>query len=303
MRDPGGSDQGDRDRVGRGPSYMDRPRSPPPRSAQRSPSSSIASRHRHSRSDHDSSKHERRRSRERSRERSKKYSHDHSAGQHGPVEDLIPRFRAKKAREHDLDKEAHRSRSQVEVVRSTRLVGKDQRDRMILLDGLGSILPMASPGGTVAESRHKIATTATITDDTDQLLHAATPTPADLPHPREIPSQGAKGSRSPGHHQDTRLIRDPSCPKPVDGNALEIAERLRKVLLQLRNAEEPLPTHMAPRVALKTPRGLRLPVRRTWKPDRTDQITHDLRGHIGTPDAGKTRLSHIIRPVRTWIAT
>ncbi|KAG6142828.1 hypothetical protein E4U28_002556 [Claviceps purpurea] len=179
MRDPGGSDHGDRDRAGRRVPYSDRARSPP-RLAQRSPSTSITSRHRHSRSDHDSSKHERRRSRDRSRERSKKYI-DEPAGQQGPVDDLIPRFRAKKAREQDHGRESHRSRSR------ERRHGDPPSSAKRHRDALETILHMASLGDTVVESHRRNVTTAAITEDTDRHLHAATLVPIDLLRRLEIP--------------------------------------------------------------------------------------------------------------------
>ncbi|KAG5915289.1 hypothetical protein E4U42_000063 [Claviceps africana] len=281
MRDPGGRDQGDRDRAGRGVFYMDRPRSPPSRPAQRSPSTSIASRHRYSRSDHDSSKHERLRSHDRSRERSErserlnKYT-DEPAGPHGPVEDLIPRFRAKKAREHHLDKESHRSRSRDEIIRPTRPIEKGPKDPTIPPGALANILRTPTRGDTAAESHHRIVITDTIIKDTDRHPHTAAPTHTDLLLRLEIRVHGASGSRSRGHHQDTNLIHEPSCPEAGHGNDPEMTGRHRRVLLQLPTVEEAL------RVAPRNPQGLRLPASQTWKRARTGQINHDLRGIIET---------------------
>ncbi|KAG6171183.1 hypothetical protein E4U27_002431 [Claviceps purpurea] len=180
MRDPGGSDHGDRDRAGRRVPYSDRARSPP-RLAQRSPSTSITSRHRHSRSDHDSSKHERRRSRDRSRERSKKYI-DEPAGQQGKAIEAVAVNDVTAIRLHQ------RNDTEVGVIRPTLPIGKDQRENMILPDALETILHMASLGDTVVESHRRNVTTAAITEDTDRHLHAATLVPIDLLRRLEIPA-------------------------------------------------------------------------------------------------------------------
>ncbi|KAG6223529.1 hypothetical protein E4U34_000827 [Claviceps purpurea] len=180
MRDPGGSDHGDRDRAGRRVPYSDRARSPP-RLAQRSPSTSITSRHRHSRSDHDSSKHERRRSRDRSRERSKKYI-DEPAGQQGKVIEAVAVNDVTAIRLHQ------RNDTEVGVIRPTLPIGKDQRENTILPDALETILHMASLGDTVVESHRRNVTTAAITEDTDRHLHAATLVPIDLLRRLEIPA-------------------------------------------------------------------------------------------------------------------
>ncbi|KAG6251738.1 hypothetical protein E4U24_001064 [Claviceps purpurea] len=179
MRDPGGSDHGDRDRAGRRVPYSDRARSPP-RLAQRSPSTSITSRHRHSRSDHDSSKHERRRSRDRSRERSKKYI-DEPAGQQGKAIEAVAVNDVTAIRLHQ------RNDTEVGVIRPTLPIGKDQRENMILSDALETILHMASLGDTVVESHRRNVTTVAITEDTDRHLHAATLVPIDLLRRLEIP--------------------------------------------------------------------------------------------------------------------
>ncbi|KAG5974099.1 hypothetical protein E4U55_000118 [Claviceps digitariae] len=190
-----------------------------------------------------------------------------------------------------------------EVIRPTHLIENDQRDHMILPDALGTTRLIPILGGTAVENHHRIAATGTITEDTDRRLHAATPTPADLLHPPEIPSPGARGNGSQGHPQDTRLTHDPSCPKAVDGNDPEIAQRHHEVLPLLPNAEESLPMDTMPLPAPKSPQGSRLPVRRIRKRDHIDQITHDLRGRIENRGGGMTRLSHIIRLVLTWMAT
>ncbi|KAG6052213.1 hypothetical protein E4U39_002250 [Claviceps sp. Clav50 group G5] len=177
MRDPGGSDHGDRDRAGRRVPYSDRARSPS-RLAQRSPSS-ITSRHRHSRSDHDSSKHERHRSRDRSRERSKKYI-DEPAGQQGKVIEAVAANDVTAIRLHQ------RNDTEDEVIRLTLPIGKDQRENMTLPGALETILHMASLGDTVVENHRRNVTTAAITEDTDRHLHAATPAPIDLLRHLEI---------------------------------------------------------------------------------------------------------------------
>ncbi|KAG6039877.1 hypothetical protein E4U41_001877 [Claviceps citrina] len=303
MRDPGGSDQGDRDRdrdrTGRGGvPHSDRPRSPR-RRAQHSPSNSTASRHRHSRSDRDSSKHDRRRSVDRGTDGSKRYP-DEVEGQRGQVDDLIPRFRAKKAREQDLDKDARRSRSRERYHRDSPSSAKrhrgrsHQREHPIRRDALEIILLIPSLGSTVAESHHRNATTAIITEDTDRHLHAATIVHANRLQLPGIPTQDIDEKLSHDHHQDT----------PVDGNDPEIAERHREVPLRLHNAEESLLlVDTGPHPALMDPQGLRLPARPSWKRDRTDQITHDLRGLIETRGRSKSLLSHITRPGRTWMTT
>ncbi|KAG5924749.1 hypothetical protein E4U61_006922 [Claviceps capensis] len=176
MRDPGGSDHGDRDRAGRRVPYSDRARSPP-RLAQRSPSTSITSRHRHSRSGYDSSKHERRRSRDCSRERSKKYI-DEPAGK---VIEAVAANDVTAIRLHQ------RNDTEGEVIRPNLPIGKDQRENMILPDALETILHMASLGDTVVESHRRNVTTAAITEDTDRHLHAATLAPIDLLRSLEIP--------------------------------------------------------------------------------------------------------------------
>ncbi|KAG5994719.1 hypothetical protein E4U52_000842 [Claviceps spartinae] len=179
MRDSGGSDHGDRDRAGRRVPYSDRARSPP-RLPQRSPSTSITSRHRHSRPDHDSSKHERRRSRDRSRERSKKYT-DEPAGQQGKVIEAVAANDVTAIRLHQ------RNDTEDEIIRPTLPIGKDQRETMIHPNALETILHMASLGDTVVESLRRNVTTAVITEDTDPHLHATAPAPIDLLRRLEIP--------------------------------------------------------------------------------------------------------------------
>ncbi|EFY87997.1 putative cell division cycle related protein kinase 7 [Metarhizium acridum CQMa 102] len=103
MKDSGGSHYGERARTGRGVSSSDRPGSPP-RAARRSPSSESRYRHSGSRHRHASSRDDRRRSRDRSRDRSRQ--HRTESARRGPeVEDLIPRYRAQKARHRDPDDE------------------------------------------------------------------------------------------------------------------------------------------------------------------------------------------------------
>ncbi|KIE00558.1 Serine/threonine-protein kinase domain protein, partial [Metarhizium majus ARSEF 297] len=113
MRDSGGSHYGERARTGRGASSSDRPGSPP-RAARRSPSTESRYRHSGSRHRHASSRDDRRRSRDRSRDRSRQHRTE-SARRDSEVEDLIPRYRAQKARHRDPDDERRRSRSRERV--------------------------------------------------------------------------------------------------------------------------------------------------------------------------------------------
>ncbi|KND93698.1 CTD kinase subunit alpha [Tolypocladium ophioglossoides CBS 100239] len=125
MKDVGGSDDhGERARSGRGAKSSDRPGSPP-REPRRSPSS--RARHRHSRPEPVS--HDRHHSRDRSRERPRRRLSE-SSRRGAEVEDLIPRYRATKARHPEPDdKPSRRSRSRERAAPSSPSSTKRHRGR------------------------------------------------------------------------------------------------------------------------------------------------------------------------------
>lgn len=124
MKDVGGSDDhGERARSGRGVKSSDRPGSPP-REPGRSPSSRAL--HRYSRPEHAS--HDRYHSRDRSREHPRRRLSE-SSRRGAEVEDLIPRYRATKARHEPDDKPSRRSRSRERAGPSSPSSSKRHRGR------------------------------------------------------------------------------------------------------------------------------------------------------------------------------
>ncbi|KAK2593865.1 serine/threonine protein kinase, CMGC, CDC2/CDK sub [Conoideocrella luteorostrata] len=197
MKDSRGRDQGEGAGTGRGVFSSDRLRSPP-RAARRSLSS--GSRHRHSRSDHDSSKNDQLYSRDNSRDRSRKRPVDPN-GRSSELDDLIPRYRAKKARAQDLDKEPGRGRSRELPAHSSPSSVKRHRGRSRSSD---------SPHRKKSRRNHDSPRRPRdYSPETDSRKHRRRDSPSHDRHHRHH----HRRQRSTSSHHHPRSRRSPSPPK------------------------------------------------------------------------------------------
>ncbi|OAA39980.1 hypothetical protein NOR_05974 [Metarhizium rileyi] len=200
MKDPGGSEYGERAGTGRGASSSDRLRSPP-RVARRSPSSDPRYRHSSSRHDHASSKDDRRRSRDRSRDRSRQHRTESTRRGH-EVEDLIPRYRAKKARHRDPDDDGpRRSRSRAGASRLNHLRGNDRSVITNRPDHLETVPEIQSRRGDIDAGLLTSAIAITIGIGLD--LQAASLVPTDLLLHLKVPGRSLGGCLDRARYPDT----------------------------------------------------------------------------------------------------
>ncbi|KJK80696.1 hypothetical protein H634G_03845 [Metarhizium anisopliae BRIP 53293] len=242
MRDSGGSHYGERARTGRGASSSDRPGSPP-RAARRSPSTESRYRHSGSRHRHASSRDDRRRSRDRSRDRSRQQRTE-SARRDTEVEDLIPRYRAQKARHRDPDDKRRRS----------------QNDRSGITKHLGRLETVPQRRNLEGVDAGPPTSAITITIDIDQGPLVATPILVALPPHHEPPGRNARHppdlARGPGanprHDPDRReALAGPDLD--LESTGLKTAGRHHGVHLLLEAVDTILLAAITPPLSLTTP--------------------------------------------------
>ncbi|EXU97374.1 serine/threonine protein kinase domain protein [Metarhizium robertsii] len=238
MRDSGGSHYGERARTGRGASSSDRPGSPP-RAARRSPSTESRYRHSGSRHRHDSSRDDRRRSRDRSRDRSRQHRTE-SARRDTEVEDLIPRYRAQKARHRDPDDE--------------------QNDRSGITKHLGRLETIPQTRNLEGVDAGPPTSAITITIDIDQGPLVATPILVALPPHHEPPGRNARHppdlARGPGanpRHDPGRREALAGPDLDLESTGLKTAGRHHGVHLLLEAVDTILLAAITPPLSLTTP--------------------------------------------------
>ncbi|KAK8929447.1 hypothetical protein VCV18_002110 [Metarhizium anisopliae] len=263
MRDSGGSHYGERARTGRGASSSDRPGSPP-RAARRSPSTESRYRHSGSRHRHASSRDDRRRSRDRSRDRSRQQRTE-SARRDTEVEDLIPRYRAQKARHRDPDDKRRRSRSRERVApvspsSSAKRHRARKNDRSGITKHLGRLETVPQRRNLEGVDAGPPTSAITITIDIDQGPLVATPILVALPPHHEPPGRNARHppdlARGPGanprHDPDRReALAGPDLD--LESTGLKTAGRHHGVHLLLEAVDTILLAAITPPLSLTTP--------------------------------------------------
>ncbi|KAK9443688.1 putative cell division cycle related protein kinase 7 [Metarhizium brunneum] len=244
MRDSGGSHYGERARTGRGASSSDRPGSPP-RAARRSPSTESRYRHSGSRHRHASSRDNRRRSRDRSRDRSRQHRTE-SARRDTEVEDLIPRYRAQKARHRDPDDERRRSRS--------------QNDRSGITKHLGRLETVLQTRNLEGVDAGPPTSAITITIDIDQgplvatlILVALPPHHEPLGRNARHPPDLARGPGANPRHDPGRREALAGPDLDLESTGLKTAGRHHGVHLLLEAVDTTLLAAITPPLSLTTP--------------------------------------------------